>query len=212
MRRSRGRPRGGGNAADQAREALLDAAERCLLARGPRAATMDAIAREAGYTRTIVYRHFATRDELIQAMVTRLAMRHMAALFQRLDPSTDFADRVAETFVVLATELTKEPIFALLWDRSGGEQVVDFVAGNTAVPSLVESVLTAQQSRKTVLRAGLRPIDAAHYLIVSAISLLRGGVPGSDDADQVRRFVKVFVLPGLLAEPPPVEAVFEPPL
>lgn len=171
---------------------------------------MDAIAREAGYSRTIIYRHFGSRDELIQAMVMRLAMRHMAALFQRFDPSADFADRVTETFVVLATEFTKEPIFALLWERGGEERVVDYVAGTTAVPALVESVLTAQQARKAVLRDGLRPIDAAHYLIVSAISLLRGGVPGSGDADQVRRFVRVFVLPGLLAEPPPVEAVFAP--
>jgi hypothetical protein len=87
----------------------------------------------------------------------------------------------------------KEPIFALLSERSEDETAADYLANATFLATVVESMLTAG-AHATTLREGLRPIDAAHYLIISAVGMLRSVVPSSGDADQVRRFVRVFVL------------------
>jgi TetR/AcrR family transcriptional regulator, mexCD-oprJ operon repressor len=59
-------------------EAILDAAER-LLARGSQA-TIVAVANEAGVSRVTVYAHFATREELLEAVVERAVQRTTEAL------------------------------------------------------------------------------------------------------------------------------------
>ncbi|MCB0949872.1 MAG: TetR/AcrR family transcriptional regulator [Mycobacterium sp.] len=209
--RTLGRPPGGGKSSQEAREALLDAAERSLVARGYRASTMAAIAQEAGCTRTIIYRHFATRDELLVALVTRATGRHIATIFEHFDGGDDLATMITEALVVVATELARDPIFAVLAEQSEHVSAADFFAGATSLNAIVEALITAQlDTGKGGLRRGLRPSDAAHHLVVSAVGLLRGVVPGSGDPNLVRRYVRVLVLPALLQDPPLPEAVFPP--
>jgi TetR/AcrR family transcriptional regulator, mexCD-oprJ operon repressor len=59
-------------------EAILDGAER-LLERGVRP-TIVAVANEAGVSRVTVYAHFASREELLQAVVERAVRRTTSAL------------------------------------------------------------------------------------------------------------------------------------
>ena len=59
-------------------EAILDAAER-LLERGAQP-TIVAVAGEAGVSRVTVYAHFATREELLEAVVERAVRRTTDAL------------------------------------------------------------------------------------------------------------------------------------
>src|SRR5690242_18022136 len=83
-RRGRGRPAGGGNTAEQAQVALMDAAERSILSRGFRASTMEIIAREAGYSRAAIYRHFPSRQHLLKALVARKTAKHQSEIGARL--------------------------------------------------------------------------------------------------------------------------------
>lgn len=46
------------------------------------------------------------------------------------------------------------------------------------------------------------------FVLSTALGPLLGLIPGVQDADQVRRYVRVFVLPALLADPPPAGPVF----
>lgn len=59
-------------------EAILDAAERLLERRVP--ATIAAVAAEAGVSRVTVYAHFATREDLLTALVERAVERASADL------------------------------------------------------------------------------------------------------------------------------------
>jgi TetR/AcrR family transcriptional repressor of mexCD-oprJ operon len=59
-------------------EAILDAVER-LLERGS-AASIVAVANEAGVSRVTVYAHFATREQLLEAVVERAVQRTARAL------------------------------------------------------------------------------------------------------------------------------------
>jgi hypothetical protein len=46
------------------------------------------------------------------------------------------------------------------------------------------------------------------YLIATALSLLLGINPGTEDVDVARRYIDVFVLPAIVSNPPQPRAVF----
>jgi AcrR family transcriptional regulator len=61
--------------ADEARDAILDAAERRLVAGGPEAIRVQTIARDIGLTDPAVHYHFGSRDGLIEALMRRAGRR-----------------------------------------------------------------------------------------------------------------------------------------
>jgi AcrR family transcriptional regulator len=212
VRRGRGRPVGGGNTSAQARELLLDAAEGSFSKRGYRASTMAAIAKDAGYTRAVIYRHFATRDELVDAVVLRVALRHITAVFTRLADISDVSDLVAESLVIVSTEIALDPVLAVISQRSEEASVADLIVRSPRLTDMLTAMYSVgfAQVEPGYLRAGLRPGDAAHFVLGIEMILLLRLIPGTDDADQVRRYARCFVLPALLADPPPAGPVFQP--
>lgn len=210
-KRGRGRPVGGGNEPEQAKEALLDAAERTLRTLGFRAATMEAIAREAGYTRTMMYRHFPNRNDLVEALLKRTTLRHIADMYERLGPEPDLASIIVETTVVVATEMAPDPLFAVFAEKTDRGNVAHMLVNTDPFMDFVEPIFGQMlTSDGKFLRKGIRSNDAAKFLVGSALSFLLGLVPGSDDAEQVRRYVTAFILPAIMANPPKPGPVFSP--
>lgn len=210
--RGRGRPPGGGNPPEHARELLLDAAERSFAHRGYRASTMQVIARDAGYTRAVIYRHFGSRDQLLDALVVRVTVRKMAAIATRLETTTDPGELVTESLVIVATEVGQDPLLRVISEHTDEGNVAAMIARSATLSEVLagQFEMGFHQAGDT-LRAGLRPGDAARFVLSTALGLLLGLIPGVDDAGQVRRYVRTFVLPALLAEPPPAGPVFVPP-
>jgi TetR/AcrR family transcriptional regulator, repressor for neighboring sulfatase len=60
---------------DEITDAVLDAAERLFTAAGPNQVSLRAIAQEAGVTYGLVYRHFGTKDALLERLLNRYAER-----------------------------------------------------------------------------------------------------------------------------------------
>ncbi|MEZ0366200.1 TetR/AcrR family transcriptional regulator [Mycobacterium sp. pUA109] len=210
--RGRGRPPGGGNPPEHARELLLDAAERAFAQRGYRASTMQVIAREAGYTRAVIYRHFATRNELLDALVVRVARRKMADIATRMPPAADPGELVTESLVIVATEVGHDPLLRVISEHTDEGNVAALIARSATLSQVLAGQFEIGfHQAGDYLRAGLRPADAARFVLSVALGLLLGLIPGVDDADQVRRYVRVFVLPALVADPPPATPVFTPP-
>lgn len=61
---------------EHTRSLLLDAAEEVFAERGFIAATLDDIARAAGYTKGAIYKHFATKEDLFLAVSDRYWRRY----------------------------------------------------------------------------------------------------------------------------------------
>jgi AcrR family transcriptional regulator len=66
--------------AEQRREQLLDVTKALALERGFHAVSIEAVAREAGITRPVVYGHFHDLGGLLQALVDRESHRALAQL------------------------------------------------------------------------------------------------------------------------------------
>lgn len=92
--------------AERAREEILDAAERRLVADGPGALRVQAVAREIGVTDAAVHYHFGRRDGLLQAVVRRAARRlrdDVVEVMERWEPEPRAVVELAELLRVLYT-------------------------------------------------------------------------------------------------------------
>ncbi|WP_392507680.1 TetR family transcriptional regulator [Naumannella halotolerans] len=94
----------------QTREKLVDAATEVFAERGILAASVEEICERAGFTRGAFYSNFASKDDLVIALVQRVKATHFddtTEMIGRLveeDPEVDFdrlADRVAELLLRL---------------------------------------------------------------------------------------------------------------
>jgi len=65
---------------EQRREELMDAAERLFIGSGIRATSIDAIVAAAGVAKGTFYLHFATKDDVVVALIARYAERYGLAL------------------------------------------------------------------------------------------------------------------------------------
>jgi AcrR family transcriptional regulator len=208
--RSRGRPVGGGITPEESKETFLDAAELLFSTTGYRASSMAMIARAAGYSRGSIYRHFATRDDLVDALIQRTTQRHMAGILDRLPPDSGPLDILTESMVIVATELIHDPLLRTISDESEEGTVGRMLANNSALVQMVEPVMAEMLSsdRANRFRSGLRSKDLAQFFISTSISMLLGVIPGTEDPDTARRYIDAFVLPAIAARPPKPGAVF----
>jgi len=78
--------------ADERREQLLDATKALAARQGFHAVSVEAVAREAGITRPIVYGHFRDLSKLLEALVERESERALAQLADVLAPQLDLED------------------------------------------------------------------------------------------------------------------------
>jgi AcrR family transcriptional regulator len=92
---------------DEITDAVLDAAERLFAAAGPTDVSLRAIAQEAGVTYGLVYRHFGTKDVLLERLLARYAERWKAHL-------GDHPDYLAALEDLLGTSFDTGPYLRLL--------------------------------------------------------------------------------------------------
>ncbi|NUR30130.1 MAG: TetR/AcrR family transcriptional regulator [Catenulispora sp.] len=123
---------------------MLDAAERVVLRDGP-AASMNAIATEAGITKPILYRHFGDKAGLYVA----LADRHIETLLERL--------REALTRPVPRRQRTEAAIDAWLRLVEGNPALYRFLVhrGQAEEPEVRDRVAVFQRRLGDALAAGI---------------------------------------------------------
>src|SRR5579872_4172234 len=84
-------------------QSILAAAQRTFLASGFGAASMDAIAREAGASKATLYAYFTSKEELFGAVVARESERYAQDLSgDELDP-----DDVEASLTAIATRFLR---------------------------------------------------------------------------------------------------------
>lgn len=101
------------------REALLDAADR-IVRRDGTAASMAAIAAEAGITKPVLYRHFGDKGGLHDALAERYTSALLVQLRAALDAGTSRRDRVERTVAAYLAAIEGEPQVYRFLMRSDG--------------------------------------------------------------------------------------------
>jgi len=99
------------------RRQLLEAAARAFLAGGYDGSSMDDVAREAGVTRLILYRHFASKSELYGAVLDTM----LADMGRRFDEASADDRRRDVAAVMLPVARAHPAAFRLLWRHAAHE-------------------------------------------------------------------------------------------
>ncbi len=180
---------------DRSREEILEAARRVLLNKGVGGTTVDAVAREAGLTKTALYYYFPSKDALLFELMYGVLQTHAQAVHDAVE---DAADGAAALGTLIRTSVTE---FAPRLD----DFRLAFLQGQVASPGSVHFD-EAQFAR-------IRPLNDL-WLKGTATKLAESGRAGTKSAAGVEPRLMAFLAYlsalGLLTMKGMVESVDDP--
>lgn len=193
------------NDAESARQRLIEAAEACFERYGVAKTTVEDVATTARVSRATVYRYFADRDELILVVLQRDAGRFLDRLTTVIAGQPDLASALVEGVLYTIDAVRTDDNLAMLF-------VPEAVGITTAVAGASEVLfgLTAELLRPVFeaasaageLRAGVDLDDAAEWVQRAVLSLLTFPGPVERSPEELRRFLRTFLVPAVVARQP----------
>jgi AcrR family transcriptional regulator len=188
------------------REDLLAAAARRFVARGIRRTTMEDIAKEAHAGKATLYRHFANKDAVIDALLEREAER-FERLLERAAAGHDAApDRIEAAFLAGVRFFVEHPVMTRGRDEEPGVLLPRITANGGPLVQRGFALFT-RLVEEGVESGTLRRVDppAAAEVIVR-LTLSYFSFPPMhvrvDDPEEARAFAHALVAGGLLARQP----------
>src|ERR1700723_4154763 len=183
--------------ADEARERILAAAERCIDRHGIRKTTMDDVAGEVGLSRPSVYRYFADRDDLLIELITR----HARALLGRARKSTprqsSLPDQLVQIVLSTAEHGRRDPLTRHCIDpdaTSLGRRMIASGTTEMCRAEMWDPVLDAAVANNE-LPPGLPRSDIHLWLGNVTVMVMRGLEDGEGDVRRYRSILRRFVAP-----------------
>ena len=153
--------------ADERKEEILDVAEQLFAAKGFDNASTNDIIREIGIARGILYHHFASKEEILDAIVERMISRSISrARYIIRDKDTPLLDRLTGALLSLnissgagqeVLEQIHKPQNALLHQKTQ-EKLIGEV-----VPLIAELI---EEGNKDGMFHSRYPLEAAEMIII----------------------------------------------
>jgi AcrR family transcriptional regulator len=172
----------------EARERLLDAAERCFLRWGPAKTTLEDIAEEAGVSRATVYRYLNSRIDLIIDLNIRNSRRGQQSLDARLGPDLAPGPRLVEMLLLGRDWILGFGDPGLAHTLASSERFTEH--SRDAYLRLLEDFASAGE-----LRAGISTAELVEWILFVRVAIWSDFVSGRDD---LRLRLEHFFLPAFL--------------
>jgi AcrR family transcriptional regulator len=190
-------PPSAATSADDARERIVAAAERCIDRHGIRKTTMDDVACEVGLSRPSVYRYFADRDDLLIELITRHARALLDRAHKSISRQCSLPDQIVETVLYTAEHGRRDPLTRHVLDPDGtslGRRMI--ASGTTDIirAEMWDPVLDAAVANNE-LPPGLPRSDIHLWLGDVTKMVMRGLEDGEGDVRRYRSLLRRFVVP-----------------
>jgi AcrR family transcriptional regulator len=182
---------------ERTRSLLLDAAEEVFAEKGFTPASLDDIARTAGYTKGAIYKHFATKEDLFLAVSDRYWRRYFDNFAEVLSAATEVGaselDAIAQRWRQLSVDrgaehaaLGHEFMLYLLRNPEARERVA---AKRSEVVEALAKFIDEGMDRLggTLL---IPPLTFAQVLIATSDAIVLGSE--LDDVDLYRPIVEMY--------------------
>lgn len=185
---------------DEPKRLLLEAVERCILNDGTPKIRIERVAKEAGVSRSTVYRYFPNRDDLLVGL---LAQRSEQAIIEMLDGLADPADPRSSLVELVGSALdhiSSDPVLKIVYQPeeaglAGGLTVISNALGNVTIGHL--EPLLHQWQADGRLAGDLDVTETIGWLLGMIAFLATFPItPGS--ADERGRLIDRYIVRGLL--------------
>src|SRR5271156_5575606 len=186
--------------ADEARERIVAAAERCIDRHGIRKTTMDDVASEVGLSRPSVYRYFADRDDLLIELITRHARALLDRARKSISRQGSLADQIVEAVLYSADHGRRDPMTRHILDPDGtslGKRMVASGASERCRAEMWDPILDAAVANNE-LPPGLPRSDIHLWLGDVTKLVMRGLEDGDGDVRRYRSILPPFVVPAFV--------------
>jgi len=191
-----------GNARSNRREDLLAAAAACFVETGIRKTTMEDVAHAAGAGKATLYRYFANKDALIDALLEREGQRFRRRLQRGVEQADSVLAGLQDAFVIGIRFFTEHPVLgrgrdedpALLLERITAYRGPLVDAG---IDWFARQIVAGQQAGQ--IRTDVDPRVAAEVLMRLVLSYFTFPpmVLRPDDDDQIHQLAREIVGRGL---------------
>lgn len=137
------------------RQGLIAAAVAAIRAEGPQAG-LDEIAREAGISKTVLYRHFADKADLVDAVMAHVSAEILLPRLQReLVTQRPDHERIRAVIAAYVQVLVDEPeLYAFVIANSGQARSGDFVANTERVVAQALATVLGDRLRSLEMDSG----------------------------------------------------------
>ncbi len=190
--------------ADDTRGRVVEAALRCLESNDYQRVSMETIAREANVGRATMYRHFASRDDVLVGVVLSETRRVLGGLVPRARDLPDLGSSLVELVALVVESGPNEPTIAALVSRGNylfsRNLLVDSSAELFAITA--ESVDALIAGCEHELRAGVTRDDVVEWVLRITISLLTVRGPHRRSDAELRSYLRRMVVPAITGSPP----------
>lgn len=189
---------------EAARRRLIDSAEKCFKRYGVAKTTVEDVAIQANVSRATVYRYFEGRDELVLGVLIREAGRFVKQLRKHIDLQETYSDAIIESAVFTLENVRKDPNLGLLFAPEAAGLTTHVEGASEALFAISEEIMLPifeMGQRDNELREGMNLADASEWMLRVIISFLTVDVPLQREGDDLRLFLRNFLLPGLVAAP-----------
>lgn len=190
---------------DEIIERILDAALSRFERFGVRRTTMEEVARAADVARVTIYRRFASKDALAEAVILREARRFFDALDSAVGRRDTLEERVVESFAFTLGYLRRHVLFNRLV-ATEPESIVPHLTTQGEPVIGTAARLVADRLGVEVREGRLPPLDVevVSELIVRLVLsfiLTPASAARLDDPAKIRRFARRYLV-ALLTAPP----------
>jgi AcrR family transcriptional regulator len=188
---------------DTTAQRVLEAAARQLELFGIQRTTMEDVARRAGVSRVTIYRHFATKDVLVEAVVLQEVRSFLDELRAFVEDQTTDEERIIEGFAFTATRLRDHTLLRRLLEGEPELFLPQLTTGAGPLVALARSLIVDYAARRMPhlptedVEVGA---EVGVRLMISLI-LTPESVVDLDDPERLRALARRF-LPYALLEPP----------
>ena len=186
---------------DPTTEKILDAALAEFSSYGVRRTGMEDVARRAGVARATVYRKFAVKDALVQAVVMREGRRFMAEFDRVVRKYRALEEQVVEGWVFALAYMREHPLFNGLLAADPEAMLPYLTIGNRelldACRDFFAPFIAEAQERGEV--PGFDPAPVAELMVRIVLSYVISPDGYLDLADEVRtrEFARCHLVPAV---------------
>jgi AcrR family transcriptional regulator len=176
---------------------ILDAAYTLFLEFGLRKTTMEDVAKRANIGRITVYRHYADKPTLFQAVVMRECFRSMQEVERLLAQIHDVEERFVSGFVIVVNGARKHPLISRLLETEP-EWLLPYLTtkGEAMLRFGSQYVASTLRQEQYVTTPQVDLLAEMLWRLLHSILLTPGGLmaPPNDD-EALRHVARSFLLP-----------------